>query len=176
MLVLVLLLELGSRMIDPNSENSAVEAPTAAGLQGPSDSQQSDYNNHAITTESDIENKVHTNTKLLNLASSKPLSDFLQGLDEYSPTFPEPVVKFYLENSGVTVRDERIVKVIAMATDKLLSEIIYDSKQLSLIKQNHVTNKKRRQEMADTLELTDLESSLAQYGIFLKKNRKGKLN
>ena len=102
---------------------------------------------------------------------SEDLNDFLAAVDVYNPTVPESVSTFYLEKSGLAVKDPRISKLVSLATDKLLSEIIHEAKQVSILRQQAVKNQKRRAEMDDTLELTDLEASLAQSKILLKRKK-----
>eukprot|EP00598_Pedospumella_elongata_P002872 CAMPEP_0184978576 /NCGR_PEP_ID=MMETSP1098-20130426/9033_1 /TAXON_ID=89044 /ORGANISM="Spumella elongata, Strain CCAP 955/1" /LENGTH=128 /DNA_ID=CAMNT_0027501733 /DNA_START=38 /DNA_END=424 /DNA_ORIENTATION=- len=102
---------------------------------------------------------------------SEDLNDFLSAVDSYSATVPEAVSAFNLEKSGLAVKDPRISKLVSMAADKLLSEIIHEAKQISLLRQQSVRNQKRRAEMAETLELTDLEASLKNSKIFLRRKK-----
>ncbi len=102
---------------------------------------------------------------------SEDLNDFLSAVDAYSATVPEAVSTFNLEKSGLAVKDARISKLVSMAADKLLSEIVHEAKQISLLRQQSVRNLKRRTEMADTLELVDLEASLKNSKIFLRRKK-----
>ena len=69
------------------------------------------------------------------------------------------------------VKDDRIAKLISLAADKFLADTIYEAKQISLLRQQGVKNQKRRQAMADTLEMEDLEGSLAQNRIYLRRRK-----
>jgi transcription initiation factor TFIID subunit 10 len=102
---------------------------------------------------------------------SEDLNDFLAAVDAYTPTVPDAVSTYYLEKSGLAVKDSRIPKLVSLAADKLLSEIIHEAKQVSILRQQAVKSQKRRAEMDETLELTDLETSLAQYRILLKRKK-----
>lgn len=102
---------------------------------------------------------------------SDGLCDFLSALDAYKPTLPDSVSKYYLENKGLAVEDDRISKFVSLAADKFMSEIIYEAKQISLLRQQAIRNPKRRQEMTETLEIEDLESSLAQMRVFLRRKK-----
>ncbi len=61
--------------------------------------------------------------------------DFLSSLLGYAPTAPESVVCYQLAKSGVQVDpsrsifDERITRLVALAADKFLAEIVYDARQ-----------------------------------------------
>lgn len=102
---------------------------------------------------------------------SEDLNDFLAAIDAYNPTVPDAVSTFYLEKSGLAVKDPRISKLASLAADKLVSEIIHEAKQVSILRQQAVKSQKRRAEMDETLEHTDLEASLAQYKILLKRRK-----
>lgn len=102
---------------------------------------------------------------------SEDLSDFLSALDSYNPTLPESVTKFMLENKGLSVQDDKIAKFVSLAADKFMCEIIYEAKQISLLRQQASRNTKRKAEMAETLEIEDLEGSLAQMKIFLRRKK-----
>lgn len=124
----------------------------------------------ANTVKSTISNKVKNN----KLIWSDELCDFLSAIDTYNPTMPEAVSKYYLEKSGVNIKDERIPKLVSLAADYLLTDIIHESKQISLLRQQSSKyNNKRKADMVDTLELVDLETVLTQATVYVgrKKNK-----
>ena len=102
---------------------------------------------------------------------SEDLCDFLSAIEKYNPTIPEALTKYYLEKSGMTIKDTRILKFVSLAADHLLSEIIYESKQISSLRQQTIKSIKRKQELNETLELVDLEASLNQSNIFLHRKK-----
>lgn len=102
---------------------------------------------------------------------SEELNEFLSSLDSYNPTVPEAFSAFHLQRSGVAVKDERICKLVSLAADKFISEIIHEAKQISVLRQQSVKNQKRKLEMSETLENDDLESSLAQMRIYLRRKK-----
>jgi transcription initiation factor TFIID subunit 10 len=102
------------------------------------------------------------------------LNEFLLSLDSYNPTIPENLTKHYLERSGLDVKDPRITKLISLATDKLLSEILYESRQVATLRQQGAGNKGNRKrkfgdENGDLLDLDDIQVSLAQLRVFLRR-------
>lgn len=124
----------------------------------------------ANTVKSTISNTVKNN----KLIWSDELCDFLSAIDTYNPTMPEAVSKYYLEKSGVNIKDERIPKLVSLAADYLLTDIIHESKQISLLRQQSSKyNNKRKADMVDTLELVDLETVLTQATVYVgrKKNK-----
>jgi transcription initiation factor TFIID subunit 10 len=110
--------------------------------------------------------KAPSNTKW-----GEELSDFLSAVDSYEPTIPENLTKYYIERSGLDVKDERITKFISLAADKFLADTIYEAKQISLLRQQGVKNLKRRQMMSETLEIEDLEGSLGQNRVYLRRKK-----
>ncbi len=102
---------------------------------------------------------------------SEDLCEFLSGLDNYAPTVPESLSAYYIERSGVAIIDDRIPKLVSLAADRFISEIVHEAKQISILRQNNVKNQKRRAEMSDTLENDDLEGSLAQMRIYLRRKK-----
>jgi len=104
---------------------------------------------------------------------SNELNDFLISLDSYSPSIPEAVVKYYMEKAGGSIKDERIIKLVALATDKFLSETIYDAKQNAALKSSQAKNKKRNvTEIQELFDIDDLEKALALKQIHIKKTRR----
>ena len=103
-------------------------------------------------------------------------NDFLVALESYTPTIPEAVTRFYMEKSGVSALDERMVKLISLASDHFLAKTVHEAKQMSLLKQapkTKGTKRKAAQEPAagpdDLLELEDLERALSEQGVFIRK-------
>lgn len=100
--------------------------------------------------------------------SSEELNDFISALESYNPTVPDAVSKFYLERSGVSCKDEKISKLVSLACDKLLSEIIYEAKQINALR---TAKGKKRKEPGEILELEDLHISLKQIGVNIRRRK-----
>ena len=67
----------------------------------------------------------------------KPLQqvgNFLSNLDDYDPTIPESLTKYYMNKSGIEAKDQRMVKLISLATDHFLAKTIFEAKQLTLLR------------------------------------------
>jgi transcription initiation factor TFIID subunit 10 len=89
------------------------------------------------------------------------LSDFLLSLDNYHPTVPDSVVQYHLSKSGVNVKDPRISRLVALAADKFLAEIIFESKQSAILKKrNKGKDKRKLEEISECLQLSDLSQAL----------------
>lgn len=107
------------------------------------------------------------------LRSFKEKNDFLLGLEAYSPTIPEAVTKYYMQKSGVEVLDERMVKLISLAADHFLATTVREAKQMSQLKHSQKGKAYKRKATdivaEDTLDLEDVERSLQEQGVFLRK-------
>jgi transcription initiation factor TFIID subunit 10 len=75
---------------------------------------------------------------------SDDLCYFFEALDTYSPTVPESVVKYNLQKSGFTMNDNRILKLVALATDKFLTDIIKEAVETSKLRKS--SNKRKKNE------------------------------
>ena len=90
------------------------------------------------------------------------ISKFIKALDSYAPTLPTEVSGYYLSKSGVNVQDERMLKLVSLAADKFMADIVFDAKQFSVLRQSSQRKdvKRKAVESADTLEFQDLVRSL----------------
>ncbi|OEL24843.1 Transcription initiation factor TFIID subunit 10 [Dichanthelium oligosanthes] len=57
------------------------------------------------------------------------LTEFLSSLMDYTPTIPDELVEHYLGRSGFHCPDLRLTRLVAVATQKFLSDIASDSLQ-----------------------------------------------
>ncbi|XP_066379146.1 transcription initiation factor TFIID subunit 10-like isoform X2 [Miscanthus floridulus] len=57
------------------------------------------------------------------------LTEFLSSLMDYTPTIPDELVEHYLGHSGFHCPDLRLTRLVAVATQKFLSDIASDSLQ-----------------------------------------------
>ena len=101
------------------------------------------------------------------------LSDFFLGLDDYSPTLPVEVTQYYIKKGGVTIQDPRVVKLISLAADKFMADVIFDARQYQL-RRSQRKDLKRKAVDNNTLEFQDLASSLQTRAVSIRRPR-GKL-
>lgn len=104
---------------------------------------------------------------------SKEFSQFLGALEEYNPTFPENLTRYYMERAGFSVKDERILKLVSLAADKAMSQIIYEAKQVATLRQHGNKSAKRKSDRTnESFEIDDLEASLSQFRIYIRKKKR----
>jgi transcription initiation factor TFIID subunit 10 len=64
----------------------------------------------------------------------RSLKEFLNSMDEYSPIIPDAVTDYYLAKAGFETSDGRIKKLLALATQKFISDVAADAYQHSRIR------------------------------------------
>ncbi|CAL5434759.1 unnamed protein product [Camellia sinensis] len=101
------------------------------------------------------------------------LSDFLASLMDYTPTIPDQLVEHYLAKSGFQCPDVRLIRLVAVATQKFIAEVATDALQLWQCKarQAAVVKDKRDKQQKDKrliLTMEDLSKALREYGVNVK--------
>jgi transcription initiation factor TFIID subunit 10 len=69
------------------------------------------------------------------LLRNKDVNDFMVALDDYAPTLPTEVTYYYLGKGGANIHDPRAVKMVSLAADKFMADILFDARQLNLLRQ-----------------------------------------
>ncbi|KMZ59067.1 Transcription initiation factor TFIID subunit 10 [Zostera marina] len=100
------------------------------------------------------------------------LAEFLSSLMDYTPTIPDNLVEYYLGKSGFQCPDLRLTRLVAVATQKFISEVASDALQHCKARQSAVVrdNKRDRQQKDKRLVLTmeDLSKAMREYGVNMK--------
>ncbi|GMR59120.1 hypothetical protein PMAYCL1PPCAC_29315, partial [Pristionchus mayeri] len=96
------------------------------------------------------------------------LKDFMVALETYTPTIPDAVTMHYLSKAGVQGSDPRIVRLVSLATQKFLSDIVLDAMQQARMKGIGQV-KKATKETKYSLTHEVMDPVLAEYGIDVVK-------
>ncbi|XP_057958103.1 transcription initiation factor TFIID subunit 10 [Malania oleifera] len=99
------------------------------------------------------------------------LSDFLTSLMDYTPTIPDELVEHYLAKSGFQCPDVRLIRLVAVATQKFIAEVANDALQQCKARQSAVIKDKREKQQKDKrliLTMEDLTKALHEYGVNVK--------
>lgn len=97
------------------------------------------------------------------------LSSVLEQLEDYTPTIPDAVTSMYLMSNGFEAADPRIVRLVALAVQKFISEIANDALQHCKIRSSNQLSKSKTKDKKYTLTMDDLAPALAEYGINVRK-------
>ncbi|XP_028167743.1 transcription initiation factor TFIID subunit 10-like [Ostrinia nubilalis] len=104
------------------------------------------------------------------------LSDFLLQLENYNynPSIPDSVVAHYLNMSGFESQDPRLIRLIALASQKFLSDVANDALQHCKMRtSSQITqsskNQKGPKEKKYVMTMEDLAPALQEYGITARK-------
>ncbi|XP_075235788.1 transcription initiation factor TFIID subunit 10-like [Lycorma delicatula] len=101
--------------------------------------------------------------------AGQPLADFLQQLEDYSPTIPDAATAAYLNTAGFHASDPRIVRLISLAAQKFISDIANDALQHCKVRSSNQTSKTKGKDRRYILTMEDLAPALAEYGITVRK-------
>jgi transcription initiation factor TFIID subunit 10 len=98
---------------------------------------------------------------------NEEFNQFFSSLDNYAPTLPIEVTYHLLGKAGVNIHDQRVNKLVSLAADKFMADIIFDAKQFSLLRQQSQRKdlKRKATESADTLQFQDVVRSLKIRGV-----------
>eukprot|EP01104_Vermistella_antarctica_P005678 TRINITY_DN1620_c0_g1_i2.p1 TRINITY_DN1620_c0_g1~~TRINITY_DN1620_c0_g1_i2.p1 ORF type:complete len:159 (+),score=39.53 TRINITY_DN1620_c0_g1_i2:253-729(+) len=102
---------------------------------------------------------------------------FLEYMEEYTPTIPDEVIDYYLQKSGYQSPDITTKHVIALATQKFVTEVATDAFQYAKLRQQAATrastasgnSKKAKPPARLVLTMDDLSHALNEYGVSITK-------
>uniref|UniRef100_H2ZF82 Transcription initiation factor TFIID subunit 10 n=1 Tax=Ciona savignyi TaxID=51511 RepID=H2ZF82_CIOSA len=96
--------------------------------------------------------------------------DLVQQLEVYTPTIPDGVAEHYLNRAGVNTLDPAVVRLIALAGQKFISDIVNDAMQLNKMKGSSQTSRSAKtKDKRSLLTMDDLNPALTERGIKVKK-------
>ncbi|RWR77061.1 transcription initiation factor TFIID subunit 10 [Cinnamomum micranthum f. kanehirae] len=99
------------------------------------------------------------------------LADFLSSLMDYTPTIPDELVEHYLAKSGFQCPDVRLIRLVAVATQKFIADVASDAFQQCKARQSAVVKDKKDKQQKDKrliLTMEDLSRALREYGVNMK--------
>ncbi|EFJ10016.1 hypothetical protein SELMODRAFT_59588, partial [Selaginella moellendorffii] len=105
------------------------------------------------------------------------LVDFLATLDDYIPAIPEELVEYYLAAGGFQAHDSRLTRLVAVATQKFVSEVASDALQHSKVRSKSAaaapssggSAKDPKHGGRIVLTSDDLAAALREFGVNVKR-------
>lgn len=89
----------------------------------------------------------------------------LEAIEDFDSSIPDPVVHHFLNAAGMQTSDQRIIRLIAIAAQKFIHDIVSDSLQHCKLRGSQGKKKEKRY----TLTIEDLSAALSDYGIEVVK-------
>jgi len=96
------------------------------------------------------------------------MADFLARIEDYPSVFPDALAAYYAKQSGVDQADPHLVRLIALLSQKFISDVILDAHQTARTRGLGVM-KKGTKEPKFTLTHELLEEVLKEWGIDARK-------
>lgn len=120
----------------------------------------------------DQTNSIGTTEKTNNTTTSQPSTEpqedqldvFFDALEEFQPSIPPSLINHYLSKSGLATTDKKTINLIALATQKFLSDICSDA--------HHFLPQDRKKDKGKfVLRGEYLEKCLENYGVDIRRKR-----
>jgi len=128
-------------------------------------------NIHSSEHQSDkpIEQIQDSESKNPNKKRDRTMAEFVLMMDQYTPIIPDLCTDYYLTQAGFDCDDYRVKRVLALATQKFVSDIATDAYQYAKMRNQAPKDRKSGKGKKVTLTMDDLSPALSEYGINVKK-------
>jgi transcription initiation factor TFIID subunit 10 len=93
----------------------------------------------------------------------------VDGLEDYTPVIPDPVLENILARSGLSPQDPRVTRLISVAAQKFVADIAYNALQHCKMRGGGKDTKKNSKDKKYTMTTEDLAMALGEQGITVKK-------
>ena len=103
-----------------------------------------------------------------HLPIQPPLSDLLGQMDEYTPTIPDDVMKYYLSTAGYETADPRVLRLVSLAAQKFVSDIGTEAMQNCQMR-GAIAQASESKDCKFVMTTDDLTQALKEKGITVKK-------
>jgi len=106
--------------------------------------------------------------------SEKELAKLFGELDEFAPTIPDALTQHHLKISGVRDADVRVTRLVSLAAQKIISQIVTDAR-ICAQQRLEMQAKDKRERGFDpkdrrvVMTLEDLMAALTDYGLGIRK-------
>eukprot|EP00004_Rigifila_ramosa_P025050 TRINITY_DN7407_c0_g1_i1.p1 TRINITY_DN7407_c0_g1~~TRINITY_DN7407_c0_g1_i1.p1 ORF type:complete len:272 (-),score=57.02 TRINITY_DN7407_c0_g1_i1:68-775(-) len=103
-------------------------------------------------------------TQQERVSQRKRLHEFIDSVQDYTPTIPDVVTNHYLSQSGFETTEPKLTRFISLAAHKFLFDVVTDAIHYTKIRRGTKPSEKKV-----VLTLEDLVPALAEHGMNVKK-------
>lgn len=124
---------------------------------------------------SNLSNIIQKEGKQLEMDQDKAMLELLNQLEDFSPIIPDELTEHYMIKAGLDVKDVKIKRLIALLTQKYVTDIAQNALQYSKLRQGgssgSTISKSANNSNSKRLILTmeDLSSAMRDYDIHVKR-------
>lgn len=107
--------------------------------------------------------------------ADEALDQILSLMGDFAPLIPDAVVDYELARGGVETSDVKVKRLLALATQKFISQVACDAMQHAKTRQQQSAKKTVRsvrwliQDRKTTLTMEDLSAAMAEHGVTINK-------
>lgn len=109
-----------------------------------------------------------SNSRSTALGPKLTKNNILEEIKDFDSSIPDPVVHHFLNYAGMQTSDQRVIRLIAIAAQKFIHDIVSDSLQHCKLRG---AQGKKTKEKKLTLGIEDLAAALEEYGIEIKRQQ-----
>eukprot|EP00232_Nephroselmis_pyriformis_P030787 CAMPEP_0182855624 /NCGR_PEP_ID=MMETSP0034_2-20130328/1960_1 /TAXON_ID=156128 /ORGANISM="Nephroselmis pyriformis, Strain CCMP717" /LENGTH=129 /DNA_ID=CAMNT_0024986619 /DNA_START=141 /DNA_END=530 /DNA_ORIENTATION=- len=103
--------------------------------------------------------------------ADKEMFEFINSLEDYVPTIPDELTDQYLARSGFSSPDVRLTRLVSLAAQRFVAEVVHDSMQICKRRKLAGTSKDKAGGAGGrklVLTTEDLAEALEEYGVKMK--------
>jgi transcription initiation factor TFIID subunit 10 len=89
-------------------------------------------------------NTKRTQSEIELQKKEEALSSTLLMLEDFAPIIPDSVTDYYLQKGGLETDDIRLKRLLALATQKIISDICTDAMHFAKIRQQSLAQKDKK--------------------------------
>jgi transcription initiation factor TFIID subunit 10 len=113
---------------------------------------------------------IHEKSKLLELEEDKNMIELLSQLDDFTPIIPDELMDYFMVKSGLDSNDRKIKRLLALITQKYITDIAQDALQYCKLRTSSSTlSKDKKKDRKLILTVDDLSCAIEDYGIHVRK-------
>lgn len=122
-----------------------------------------------------LSNMIQKEGKQLEMNQDKAMLELLNQLEDFSPIIPDELTEHYMIKAGLDIKDVKIKRLIALLTQKYVTDIAQNALQYSKLRQGgssgSTISKSPNNNNSKRLILTmeDLSSAMRDYDIHVKR-------